>query len=63
EVDAAAAAAVLERLGVEGIAPDAAAVADGTMVLVVDRRAGATALRTVENALENAVVRDGDDPD
>ncbi len=62
EVDAAAAAAVLERLGVEGIAPDAAAVADGTLVVVVDRLEGATALRTVEDALENAVARGDDNP-
>ncbi|WP_239642033.1 DUF7523 family protein [Natrinema versiforme] len=62
EVDAAAAAAVLERLGIEGIAPDAAAVADGTLVVVVDRLAAATALRTVEDALENTVAHGGDDP-
>ncbi|ELY76990.1 hypothetical protein C488_07672 [Natrinema pellirubrum DSM 15624] len=57
EVDAAATGAALERLDVEGIAPDAAAVADGTMILVVDRRAGATALRAVEDALDRVDVR------
>lgn len=44
--------AVLGRLDVEDVAVEAAAVADGTLVVVVDRRAGVTTLRVVEDALQ-----------
>ncbi len=57
DVDTAALADVLARLSLEDISPDAAAVADGTMVLVVERREGANALRAVEGALERVGVR------
>lgn len=52
DVDARTLAAVLDRLQVEDIEPDAAGVADGTLAVVVDRRDGADALRVVETALE-----------
>lgn len=45
-------ATAVRALSVDGVDPVGAAVADGTMVLVVDRREGATAVRTVEDALE-----------
>ncbi|WP_339103660.1 hypothetical protein [Haloterrigena salinisoli] len=50
-VDAAALAAVLRRLSLEEIAPIAAGVGEGTLLVVVDRLAGANALRAVEDAL------------
>ncbi|WP_081443494.1 DUF7523 family protein [Haloterrigena turkmenica] len=50
-VDAAALAAVLQRLSLEEIAPIAAGVGEGTLLVVVDRLAGANALRAVEDAL------------
>ena len=52
EVDATALAAAVRALSLEGIEPTAAAVGDDAMVLVVDRLAGANALRAVEDALE-----------
>ncbi|SIR84091.1 DUF7523 family protein [Natronorubrum thiooxidans] len=51
-VDTAALAETLQRLALEDISPLAAAVADGSMVFIVDRLEGANALRTVENALD-----------
>ncbi|NGM70857.1 hypothetical protein G6M89_17930 [Natronolimnobius sp. AArcel1] len=51
-VDGAALAAVLQALTLEDIDPTAAAVGDGTLLVVVDRLEGANALREVENALE-----------
>ncbi|WP_222919026.1 hypothetical protein [Natrinema sp. SYSU A 869] len=57
DVDASALADTLVRLSVEDISPDAAGVADGTLVIVVDRLEGANALRAIENALERATVR------
>ena len=57
DVDVAALEAVLARLAVDGIAPTAAGVAGNTMVLVVDRLAGADALRGVEDALERVQTR------
>ncbi|PCR90167.1 hypothetical protein CP557_06195 [Natrinema ejinorense] len=55
DVEPAALAAVLARLSVAEVSPKAAGVADGTIVIVVDRLEGADALRTVEGALENVV--------
>jgi hypothetical protein len=52
EVDAAALAHVLARLRATSVLVDAAGVVDGELVVVVPRRQGATALRTVEEALE-----------
>ncbi|AEH37951.1 DUF7523 family protein [Halopiger xanaduensis] len=57
EVDPTALAAALERLALEDVSTTAAAVGDGTMVLVVDRIEGANAVRAVEAALEGVVVR------
>lgn len=53
EVDAAGLAAVLERLTVCDVAVDAAGVAGGTLLVVVGRRDGATAVRVVESALSS----------
>jgi hypothetical protein len=50
DVDAAALGAVLARLRVEGVAVEAAGVADGSLVVVVGRR-GARAVADVEAAL------------
>lgn len=52
DVDAAALAATLGRLATAGVEPAAAGVAGGSLVAVVDRRDGATAVRVVEAALE-----------
>ncbi|WP_226006498.1 DUF7523 family protein [Natrinema salinisoli] len=57
DVDTGALTDVLARLSTEEISPEAAGVADETMVLVVDRLAGANALRAVEDALERVRVR------
>ena len=57
DVDTAALAAVLARLSLEDISPSAAAVADGTLVVVVARLEGANALRAVEDALDRVDVR------
>ena len=56
-VDASALAETLARLSVADISPGAAGIAGETMVVVVDRLEGATALRTVEDALENVPRR------
>ncbi len=56
DVDTPALADALARLSTDGISADAAAVADGTMVIVVERREGANALRAVEGALEHVGV-------
>ena len=50
-VDAAALAEVLQRLALEEITPIAAGVAEETMVVAVERLAGANAVRAVEDAL------------
>ncbi|ARS91574.1 DUF7523 family protein [Natrarchaeobaculum aegyptiacum] len=52
EVDGRALATVLERLSIDGIDPEATAVADDALFVVVDRLDGATAVRTIEGALE-----------
>lgn len=56
-VDPLALATAIRALSIADVDPVAAAVGDGTMMLVVDRRDGATALRTVENALEGTADR------
>ncbi|PHQ39693.1 hypothetical protein DJ69_04850 [Halorubrum persicum] len=58
-VDAAALAAVLRRLAAAGVAVEAAGVAGGTLVVVVGRRDGATAVRAAEAALA-AVPTEGE---
>lgn len=58
DVDATALSAVLQRLAVEDIVPDSAGVAGDTLVVIVGRREGATAVRAVENALEHVPVRE-----
>ncbi|XVH31173.1 DUF7523 family protein [Haloferacaceae archaeon DSL9] len=50
-VDPSALAAVLGRLAVEDVRVHAAGVADGTLVVTVDRRDGPDAVRFVEDAL------------
>ncbi len=47
-------APVLQALEIAAIEPTAAAVGDDTLLVIVDRRAGVDALRTVESALESA---------
>ncbi|KPN30652.1 hypothetical protein SY89_01388 [Halolamina pelagica] len=51
DVGTSALGAVCGRLDAEAIDAAAAAVADGTLLVVVDRRAGVDALRAVEDAL------------
>lgn len=53
DLDTRGLAAALERLHVEGIHPEAAGIAAGALVVVVDRRDAPDALRLVENALED----------
>lgn len=55
-VDGAALADALRALALEGISPTAAGVGGDTLLVVVDRREGANALRTVETALERVRV-------
>ena len=55
-VDAAALAEVLRRLSLAEITPIAAGVGGEAMIVVVDRLAGANALRAVEAALEAVPV-------
>jgi len=58
-VDAAALAVILRRLAAADVAVEAAGVARDTLVVVVGRRDGATAVRVAEDALA-AVPIDGD---
>jgi hypothetical protein len=51
EVDAAALADVLARLRTADVSVEAAAGTEGTLAVVVERRAGADAVRAVESAL------------
>ncbi|NUB92102.1 hypothetical protein HTZ84_07060 [Haloterrigena sp. SYSU A558-1] len=51
-VDSRALATALQALSIDDTEPVAAAVGDGSLVVVVDRRDGAMALRTIEDALE-----------
>lgn len=53
DVDADALGAVLARLAVDDRSPKVAAVDRDTLLVVVERRHGADALRLVESALEN----------
>lgn len=53
EVDAAALGAVLGRLATANVVVDAACVAHGTLLVVVPRRDGASALQYVESALSS----------
>lgn len=52
EVDAAALAAVLDRLRIADVSVDAAGVAGDTLLVVVPRRAGAKTVRLVEAAVD-----------
>ncbi|WP_247000549.1 DUF7523 family protein [Halosolutus gelatinilyticus] len=52
DVEPTALAETLRALAIADVSTTAAAVADGTMIVVVDRLDGAMALRTVESALE-----------
>ncbi|MGB9965857.1 DUF7523 family protein [Halobacterium hubeiense] len=52
DVDSRALAAALERLHAAGVDPVAAGVAEESLVVVVERRDGADALRVVEDALD-----------
>lgn len=61
EVDATALATALSRLSTADVVVEAAGVAGGTLVVVVPGRQGATALRTVESALD-AVPAKGHNP-
>ena len=45
---------VLRRLGIEDVEVSAAGAVAGTILVVVDRRAGANALRVVEDALSSS---------
>lgn len=54
EVDPATLGGVCSRLAVEGVEAQAAGVAGNAMVVVVDRRDGATTVRLVEQVLANA---------
>lgn len=56
DVDVAALAAVCGRLDAEDIEADAVAVAEGTLLVVVDRREGVSSLRAVEDALASVPV-------
>jgi len=56
EVGTTALGAVCTRLDAEGIDAAAAAVTDGTLLVVVDRREGVAALRAVEDALARVPV-------
>ncbi len=53
DVDSAALRTVLATLAVEDVAVHAAGVGGDALAVVVDRRAGSNALRTVESALES----------
>jgi hypothetical protein len=57
EVDPAGLAHVLDRVLIEGIAPEAAGVAGDALVVVVDRRDGVDALRLVEDGLASVPDR------
>lgn len=58
DVDATSLATVIQRLAADGVTPDSAAVAGETLVVIVGRREGATAVRAVEDALEHVPVVD-----
>jgi hypothetical protein len=54
DVDARGLEAVLGRLRVEGVSPEAAGFGGGSLLLVVARREGPDALRLVEDALKSS---------
>ena len=56
DVDVSALAAVCARLDAEDVDAAAAAVAEGTLLVVVERRAGVSALRAVEDAMASVPV-------
>lgn len=58
DVDTRALATALERLHAVDVEPDAAGVADDALVVVVERRDGANALRVVEDALDAVPTRE-----
>lgn len=58
DVDATSLATVIQRLTADGVTPEAAAVAGDTLLVIVGRREGATAVRAVEDALEHVPVVD-----
>lgn len=60
-VDTTALAEALQHLSIEDIAPVAAGVSEGAMMIVVDRLEGANALRAVEDALEAVPATDRND--
>lgn len=53
DVDGRALASVLKRLTADGVTPEAAGVAGDSLVVIVGRREGATAIRAIEDALEH----------
>ncbi len=57
DIDPAALTASLQALAIADVDPDAAAVGAETMVIVVARRDGVTALRTIEAALDRVPQR------
>ena len=57
DVDASALTAVVDRLRAENVLVDAAGVAGDELVVVVPRSDGASALRTVEDALASVSER------
>lgn len=57
-VDAGVLAAVLDRLGTAGVAVEAAGVAGDALLVVVERREGANAVRAVEAALDGVPTDD-----
>jgi hypothetical protein len=59
DVDATALAHVLDHLRAEEVAVTAAGVGGEALLVVVERRAGADAVRAVEAALSTAPARDG----
>jgi hypothetical protein len=52
DLDANALAYVLRRLAIDGIEVEAAGIAEGTCLVLVGRREGVSALRTIEDAIE-----------
>lgn len=52
DLDASALAYVLRRLAIDEISVEAAGVAEGTCLVLVGRREGVSALRTIEDAIE-----------
>lgn len=53
DVDTTVLSTVLHRLGADDVTPEAAGVARDSLVVIVGRREGATAIRAIEDALEH----------